>query len=362
MLQRTFAVLLVSCILPSLTVRTASGQSAPAEDEIINTIRDQSTIGAGDQRRINEWVQAQVSKLTSEGAADASKAFLAFRERFQKELRNPKNSPAFNSQLAVQTAQVAADVFGKADVSKAAAWGLAQVLLDIDSAEAYPGLMAGLRCTAESARFLSAKGLNGQKLRESIGGNAARLTETVQALQAAGVKETSGVVLSRIYEALAYPANLPVVLPAYLAIFDARLETRRNAPGACDGAEIAAWEFFRTPAVLSALNAEQKAQLVRRLGVFLRLNAERFHLPSLSETTDYKEVVALELSLDAEEELIATLTGASAKGGKIREQLEKSGFGSRGEILQQAYRWVGQPGGESGALNEAPWNVAPGAP
>lgn len=353
--RTAWAALAIACWVAPAPAQTS-------EDDTINTIRELGAISGADQRRINDWVLAQVGQLTESARKDANAAFVQFRDRFQKQYAHAKNSQAFRAQLAAQTAQVAADWLSKRDLQPTVGWALVAAISAMEEPEVLPALISGLKSTIETVRFLSAKSLAGQKLRDAIANDAGKFAEVMGALQAAGVVESSSVVLSRIYEGLAYPTKASTVLPAYQAIFDARLSARRRPMTASDGAEFWAYEFFRTPAVMNSLTAEQKNQLVQRLATFLRADAERYNAPNLQPNANHNEIVSLELSLDAVEEVLTTLAGAG-KGGKIREQLARGGIAQKAEVLKEAYKWVGDPQSkEPGALNAAPWDVPLGAP
>jgi len=123
-----------------------------------------------------------------------------------------------------------------------------------------------------------------------------------------------------------------------------------------DGADVSAFEFFRTPAVLSTLSAPQKEQLVRAIATFMRFDAQRYGTPNLT----FVEIDHIQRSLDGAEEIIAAVVG-NVKGGDIRGGLAAGQ--SPQEILQQAMLWVGDAKSDQpGALNAAPWNVPVGAP
>ncbi len=347
MLKSAGRCLVWFCLPVAMVACAASAQEPGPEDEMIDQIRKLEQIGATDQERIRRgWVDKQVEKYTD---------FAAFRKRFRDQYTNAGNSPQFMSQFAAQTATVVATNFGKSDLRPEVAWGLAQVLLDMNRAETRPGLIACLKSSDARARYLCAKGLIGQKT--SIAAAATSLQEAVQALREAGLVESDPVVLERIYEALAIPGQAAAVFDAYLAVFDKRLETRRRDAISEDGAEIDALEFFRTPGVAGSLTADQKTQLVSRLAVFLRMDAERYQEPSLR----FNEIDKVERMLDSEEEVLVLLVGSS--GGDVRGALSAGARQNKGAVLEQAYRWVGHPDQNTrGALNDAPWNVSVGAP
>ena len=339
-------------LLPVIGASVAPAQQASPRDEAIDTIRGLTTIGIGDQGRVNGWVQGEVDAF-----ADSN----AFRRRFDEQYKNSGNSRAFLAQLATQTAQVAAAQFDKPDLNQEVAYSLARVLADMNRLEALPGLVAGTKSSDARARYLCAMGLT--VLKASIASDPGSLNQTVQALRDAGIAESDPVVLGKIYEALAYPGQVGTVFDVYKSLLDSRLASRRGGDARrrlADGAEKYAYEFFRIPAVLGALNAEQKTQLAGLLAVFLRMDAQRYDDPDLG----FKEIDNIERTLDGAEEILSNpaLVGPG-KGGDIRKALSTGGHGNRTAVLQQAYRWVGDPETKTpGALNAGPWNVPVGAP
>ncbi|MEK7756999.1 MAG: hypothetical protein AAB385_07290, partial [Planctomycetota bacterium] len=238
--------------VPLLLVGPVLAQDATPEDETINTIRQLPQISPADQRRIADWVQIQVDKLATTPDAARPAAAVAFRKTFKTQYQNPTNSPPFKAQLATQTATIAAAQLGNAKLDQWVAYALARVLVDMGGVETSAGLFAGLKSKHEPARYLCAEGLSAQKT--AIAADKGKLDEMVQALKAAGMSESSPIVLGRIYLALAHATQVPAVLDAYLAIFEKRLTDRRGGAVTADGAEVEAFEFFRTPSILAALN------------------------------------------------------------------------------------------------------------
>jgi len=333
----------------------ARSQEPAAEDQAIETMRQLLQISAADQRRIADWVQAQLDKLTGTPQGARQEAALAFRKTLKSQYDQQANSAPFKAQLAAQTAQLAAARLGDPQADRWVSFALARTLADFNHVETLPGLLAGLKSPQDAARLLSAEGL--AALRVTIVTDK-KLGDVVPALRQAGVAETSPTVLSRIYVALAYPAEGATVFDAYLAVFEKRLGFRRAAPLASDGAEVEAYEFFRSPTVLGALNQQQKEQLVRAVAVFLRLDVERYNSPGLA----FKEMDRLERLLDGGESILTELVGAG-KGGKIRGEIDAGGHANRTQVVSEGYKWFGNPGAnEAGALNGAPWNVPIGAP
>jgi len=358
MQDRVFFNLVWVLGIPLLLTGSVLAQDATPEDETINTIRPLPQISPADQRRIAEWVLVQVDKLAGVPDSERQAAAAAFRKTFKVQFENPANSPPFKAQLAAQAATIAAAQFGNAKLDQWVAFAVSRVMVDMGGIEASVGLFAGLKSKYETARYLCAEGLSAQKT--AIAADKAKLDEVIQVLKTAGLAESSSVVLGRIYLALAHPAQAPAVVDAYLAIFEKRLKDRRGGAVIADGAEVEAFEYFRTPSVLSALNLNlnQKEQLARSLAVFLRLDAERYNTTGL----DFYEVDRLERMMDSVEAILVELVG-QGKGGKIRDEIAAGGQDRRAEVLAEAYKWVGHPKSkEPGAVNTAPWNVPVGAP
>ncbi len=337
------------CLVLVFLAGVAHAQQASPEDAAINAMRRRADIGPNDQGRIARWVGLQIEDFAG---------FIAFRDRLTLQYEHANNSEQFRLQLTAQTAQVAAQQFAKPNLEGEIAYSLAYVLTRMNRPETLPGLLAGLKSSDARARYMCVKGLTAN--RRSIAAEKANLDRTVQALRAAGLVEADAVVLGRIYEALAYPGQAATVLDSYLGLFDKRLQHRRLASVIVDGAEWYAYEFFRTPGALNVLNAQQKAQLAARLGVFLRMDAERYNTAELG----FDETDKIERLLDGVEAILSdSQMVGPGKGGKMREVLSAQGRGNRQAILQEAYRWVGDPNNNTpGALSEAPWSVPVGAP
>jgi hypothetical protein len=362
--------LCVACLCVSLALPANEGRAqteTTPEDETVGTICELTTISALDQGRIADWVRAKLSALAQVPKDERPGQFARFRSIFSDQHRDPDCTPAFRSQLATQIAAVAAGEFGRRDLDNTTAHVLAQVLVDMDRDETLPGLIAGLKSKSEIARLLCSAGLAARK--SSIAADTAMRDETVNALREVGLVEMQPVVLGRIYLALAYPNQIASVFDAYMALFDKRLEYRRGPAVAADGAEIEAYELFSAPAVIRALTADQKVQLVRRLAVFLRLDAERYNAADLAPPEDsnaadpgFYERDRIERMLVVNEAILVALFGAG-KRAAIPGELAAGGFTRKAEILALVYEWVGHPETkQQGALNEAPWNVAVGAP
>jgi len=331
----------------------AVAQTPAPEDQNIDPVRTQPTIGPADQRVIADWVAAKLANLSSEAGADPDAAVVAARKTFTDLYTRPGNTPAFQTELAKQTTDSATVQLAKADIKPAISRAMSRILADLNRVETVPALIAGLKSADAATRFLSARAL--ASLKTNIAADKALLDQTVAAIRQAGPVETSSVVVSQFYSFLALPQQLPLVIDPTLSIMEKRLESRRAGAAVEDGAELDAYEFFRTSGVIAALSPEQKNRLVAALAGFLRFDAERYGAPKVTAT----EIEHLTRCLDGIESI---LTDLGIKGGDIRNELSQGGIERHAEVLAQARLWIGdKEGSKPGALNAAPYNVPLGA-
>lgn len=346
----------------------AAAQTPNPENATIDAIRGLLQIGDLDQGRIKRWVRIEVDRLAEDASPTfRSSAFQAFRDTCSGQYRNPRNTQPFQSQFATQMGAVANGEFAKRGLDITVSRGLARVLVDLNASETIPGLAAAIGSQDQATRFLGVKGLTAQ--RKAIGADQTLFTRVIALLRDAATSETDAVVLGQLYRSMAFPKQAASIIDAYLAVFDRRLAHRRGPAVAADGAELDAFEFFRTDGVLNQLNDDQKKALVARLAVFLRLDAERYSDPAIAppgeasaQDPDFYERDRIERSLDAVESILETVVG-KGKGGTVRIVLNAQGYDGRVAVSKEAYRWVGDVNGNTrGALNEPPWDVPVGAP
>jgi len=347
-------------VLLSSLLGVVRAQTPSPEDAAIAQIQTLTTINSADQRRIADWVQNRVGELRQAVRQTPKAGVRPFIERVKSLYENSTNTREFRVQMARQTAGIAEREFAKADLAPAISQAMARVLVDMDTAETYPGLIAGLKSQDRSTRYVCVRGLVTQKT--FFAADQDRLNRTVAALRDAGVAENDPVVLSSVYQTLALPNQVDAVFDAYMALFDRRIESRRASKVVVDRAELDAFDYFRVPAVIGALSPERKSALAARLAVFLRLDAERYNTEEVGLDEHFGECDNLERRIDGVESCLEALIGAG-RGGDIRGELRAGGYQQRDAVLQQAYRWVGNPATQqAGALNAAPWNVPTGAP
>ncbi|UCF34959.1 MAG: hypothetical protein JSV78_06570 [Phycisphaerales bacterium] len=340
--QGARSLCLVFIVLGFLAVEASHAQ--------LDSIRTLDDIGRADARRINEWVTQKVAELQK---SNDDERIVRFLDAFVAERLNRANTAAFVDAFAEQTAEVAVQWFAQAGSDWQIGMALARVLVDMDRAQAVPAFLAGLASKAQAVRYLSAVGLVGQQ--NALVADSDLRTRVIDAVKTVGIAETNGTIIQHLYRVIAFDTLAPEVFDAYMAIFDARLTRRRGGAVISDGGEIEAYEFFRKSSVLNALKQTQKEELVRRLAVFLRFDAERYVAPNLN----FQEKDYIERSMDGIEAILAAVTGAG--GGQIRQRL---GEGAAPEaLLQEARRWYGHEASDTlGKLNDDPWKVTKGAP
>ncbi|MCH8150526.1 MAG: hypothetical protein IH987_21550, partial [Planctomycetes bacterium] len=270
---------------------------------------------------------------------------------------NRKNTPNFKTELVLQTSTVARAKFAQANVSSLVAKGLATVLVDFNRIEAVDALFVGLAVNDVGTRAICLRGLS--KLQSVIERDSAKLQQVVQALRQLGANETDSGVITQIYLALGYERQAALVFDVFLEILDKRLAVRGGPAVFKQFAEVELVEFFRLRAITGALSQSQKVQLVRRLAILLRSDAQRYNVENLK---DYYEKDALERRLHGIEAILEFLVGGG-NGVRVRAEMEQGGHGQRAAILLEAYKWVGDPDAQTpGVLNAEPWNVPIGAP
>ncbi len=357
MLRRSGGDIWFVLVFVALCATAASAQKPGRKDAAIEQIRTRRDLSATDTRQIGDWVKERVRTLKANSDAGNSNPLVPFLKRFSEQYSNRKNTPDFKTELVVQTSTVAMLKFDQADVSTSVAIGLATVLVDFNRIEAVDALLAGLSVTDASTRALCLTGLT--ELQSAIERDAGKVQQVVQALRRAGASETDSGVVAQIYRALAYENQTALVFDTYLEILDKRLDGRGGPDVFLPIAEVELVEFFRLRAVIVALSQPEKTLLVASLAVLLRSDAERYGVETLK---DHYEKVALEQRLHGVETILVAVVGGG-NGGRIRSKLEEGGHEQRSAILQEAYKWVGDPDAKTpGTLNAEPWNVPLGAP
>lgn len=357
-----FALLALSMI--AVPAAHAQNPSVNPNTAALDPIRGRDPFPATSGRQIDDWINWELSNIAASGRREAYKEYT---ERFVSQLTNPGNSASFVGALAGQTTGIAITQFDRPNLNLNVAICITRSMVELNRIEVVDGLLAALTSRVEAPRFLALRGL--ENLRPAIAAQSDVLTKVVTALRTAGVKETNPVVVGHVYMALGFPSLTADALSAYDAILDQRLKTRRGGAIVVDGAEIEAWEYFRTPAIASGLNDSQKTPLVKKVAAFLGLDSKRgaqLHAqreallaanPDSFNPDLYRELDRIERGLDGMDELLASLTSLST-GGDVRRALAA---GDWNDILAQVARWIGDADTNArGALAAAPWSVPAG--
>jgi hypothetical protein len=340
---RLAAVLLTGCLISPLSLLAQTEQSP--EELAIQQIKLLDPIGETDQARIGDWVRLQIERLAQVPEPESREAVRQFRRKLRAQYDDSRNTAAFKAQFAAQSARIGEQFLTQTSTPPMVAYAIARVLVDFNRAETLPGLLAGLKGQTPAARYLSARGIF--ELHSAIAGDKEKLERTISAVRDAALAETDPVALSQMYRALGVTAQPAQAFEAYISVLD-----KRAAEPVSRGSELEAFNFFRNPGVLGALNQAQKSQLAARLAVFLRGYSQQYSQAKLS----YEEIDRLERLLVGVEELLESVAGAG--GGSIRRVLDEGGYARRADVPAEAAKWIGDSQtNTAGVLNGPPWNV-----
>lgn len=339
-------------------------------DALIDAMRDLRQVSASDKENIAEWIRGQATAVGTAAEDQENDAFVKARTAIRESYEHSRNSEAFKDAFAEQLGKVAQQWFGNQAADPMANMVLARALRDINRVETAQALLAGLKSSSVAARFLCLRTIG--ELQSAIAGNNSLFPEVVSALRDLGVSdaEEQPVIVAYVYEALGFPGRAGDVFDEIMEVLAARLQHRRDAVKA-DGAEVALYRYLLRDdaAALNALSREQKSQLVKSLAVLFRMNAQRYNDQALAPTppeqvdTAFDERDAIERALVDLETIFMTLVGRTGQPGRIESILRDQGWEGRPQILDEMWKWVGNPDTNTqGTLNEDPWNVPVGAP
>lgn len=367
MLRSTALRTLVLACLSGLIFMPSPTRAQAGGVEVLDAIRARTTLSDSDRDQIKRWIDAEVDKLKGAQTPLDAKWLTATRSIFVSQFDNSANSEPFRDQFVDRFAAVSAERFATPDIKPGLAFALALVLVEFDRVQSVPGLIAGLKSKDAGARLQCVKGL--AALRGAIAQDDDLFRAVVAALKDAGLAEEHPVILKRIYLALAYTGRVGDVADVYFELFDRRLQYRGGPAVIADGAELEAYEFFRTPGVADALNADQKIKLVGFLAVFFRMDAERLNDSDFAPAPNqgggavrFRELDTLQRMLSAVDAILRTLVTPATPAIPTVDSKLMAGDSSL-SILQLVQQWVGEgEAGKAGQLNADPWKVPAGAP
>ncbi|MGB0714368.1 MAG: hypothetical protein ACPGXK_00725, partial [Phycisphaerae bacterium] len=199
-----------------------------------------------------------------------------------------------------------------------------------------------------------------------IAADDALFTQVLEGVRDAAQAETDPVVLRHLLRALRSRERIAEIVPVYLAVLDRRIESRKQATVAADGAELGMYENLRRQDVLDALSPQQQQELVKRLAVLFRIDATRYNHPKLAQkdgimNDKFREVDNLERMLVGIEDILSRMVQGGQR--KIPGELQNGGIVRNQQVLAIVLEWVGDSAtSTNGKLNAAPWNVPVGAP
>lgn len=319
------------------------------DDPAMEELRQRAPAGANDDRTIDQWLTGLLTKLSA--ASDPKGAKRDFVESLARVRDDRTTNPAFRDALAIRLGAIATTQLAKGNqLPGHAAEAISQALRAANHPGTIPGLAAALSYPRETVRYFGAAGLH--SLRDAIADNPNQMNAAISAIAEAGAKETSAVVVERLYRACSFAGAPAGAIDAITVTLASRVDRYRQGAVLADFAEPAAFEYLTK----ARPTQTQAAAIIGSLAVFLRLDVERYaagvFIPG--------EKSAIEVRLDACESLIESLCGCT--GGNVRDEGQAGGAGATIRMQLELDKWIGVPGQGNGVLNAAPWHVPPGAP
>ncbi len=362
----TVLLVVISMGLSAPMAFAQAGADLGPKDEFLENLRTGDPTTA-DNKSFDERIDTEINRLNAvAGGAElvARQAAMDFVSRFMAQYNNPNNTVAFKEKFAERTSMKIEEQFNRgADLHPVAARAMAQVLSQLGSVSAREALLLGLNSSDQVVRYLCAKGL--AKIIDGVSADA-RLTDvTLNAIADIAAKETNAVVAAALYEAMQYGSDHAAkVLAAILKVLDGRLEIMRASLQSVDGAETPIIQFLMQ---LDGLSSDDKAAIIGRFAVLLRLSVEAYDDASSQGDEAESRLDALDQLIALLEDFIETTVKPSGKAPDIRSEMAKLSKKDENEktvvaaMKIELLLWIGTPqtGGE---LNKAPWNVPAGAP
>lgn len=337
--------------LIGLLASTVAAQSV-TDDPVLDELRRRAPSGAADEKIIDDFLAAQITKLTAKDASPATGQ--AFRDLLKRVREASDTTQGFRDVLATRLGLASKAEFDKSQaLSASAAETLVHAMLDARDKRTAQGFAAALAHPDAAIRYLGAKGL--QVVRDTLVATPDNeIKPIVEKLQPAGVAETNAVVVDRIYLALSFTQPAPEAFEAQAAILEARVDRYRKTGVMNDTAEVTLLNYLTRVQVPSA----PAATIVRHAATLLRLDVERFaalNAPGASAG----EADAIAGRIDACERFIKKVTGLS--GGDIGRKMQSGDVAAAVQMKLELLGWIGSAQ-EDGALTAAPWSVPRGAP
>ena len=246
---------------------------AAAQAQTLAELRTSQTKLTSEQEQlIADWLAQRVPMM-----ADKQKLSQAIEARSDIVAQTDQATPAFLAAYAPALSNTVKTELRRQNDNDLLAFNSALCLAQLHQPQTSSLLEELLKHKSAAARYWAVKGLAGLL---SSSDDSADHTRIVQSLSTAGAKESSGIVLGRIYAGL--PPTVPEpCLAALLKIMDVRLKAYQSAKTSDSHAELQA---IATAARLwPQLKQDQQDALADRLGKLMAFSALRY-------TRDYAEL------------------------------------------------------------------------
>lgn len=329
--------MLLLVLLPAVP---AHGQDA-RETAILELAKRVPT--AADDQIIKDWLNWEIDRMLRQPNPSEFLNNL-------KRIYDTSTVEVFKTQFLKVASSVFAAEFSKADgMTGPKAAVLVQGLAQFPRVEVFEGLSAALQHPESEVRYLAARTF--ASLQSIVSEDQFGRQRMIDGIVAAATKETNGVVLRAMYQAVQFN-NQPVEsLAALTKIIKAQAGVSRSVPAA-DGAESTAFRFIKSN--MSRLNPVDKTDLVKAVAAMLNCRTLRY----LNATLTPEWRTSHLYGMLACEEMLKDLLGPGAQDvGNIKKALAESGpEGRKINVELQRLNWVGTAQNSS-ALNKAPYNM-----
>lgn len=341
----------ITCILIGMLILVAStGRAAaqPGPSDLINQLRAKPELTADDVAALDDFIESIIKAFESEHTD--LKAPGRFQERMAALYGHPENSPRFAQRVAERSALRMAARFK--DANGRIGLAMLYALAAMPETGTLLALREAVSSRDEAVRALALKTL--LNLRSKLEAEPALVSDVIRWLQEAGGRETSSLVLGRIYQAIDFGSKQDEQAGAITTILEARLQNYHSGPVSAEKAELAAYQ--RLAALSSALNDAEKKRLVGVLAKYLTYHTHRYLYLDLGEEARGN----LHRLIFLAERLLTTLTGLSGDPGGVAGALASAGAERAAKIRSALEFWIGSKD-KPGQLNAGSWQLPVGA-
>jgi hypothetical protein len=168
--------------------------TAAAQESELAKLKASSNLSPADAAVIEQWIDQRVKTLiTAEEISETARVAKQFADAYSG------GTEAFQTSFAQQCIKVFGPHIGSTQTKDAAAGAMVMTLAVQSRTESLPALVQALNSPHTPARFWAAKGL--AKLRRQVAASP-QAVQIITSIQQAAVKETNGVALAQMFEAL----------------------------------------------------------------------------------------------------------------------------------------------------------------